>query len=97
MLKFFIRNFSTSEKFQIFYQIFLIPIRVLLNLVAKRKNKDRVSWLRSVLRLRPVFEGAREPGVSSVPELRGKLGIFPSSRGYIEGGDLNFSKCRNPR
>ena len=39
---------------------------------------------RSVLRLRPVFEGAGEPGIFSVPEPRGKLGIFVSPRAYIE-------------
>ena len=40
--------------------------------------------LYSVLRLRPVLEGAGELGISSVPESRGKLGIFPSPRAYME-------------
>ena len=36
------------------------------------------------LRLRPMFEGAREPGIFSVSEPRGKLGIFPSPRAYMD-------------
>ena len=34
------------------------------------------TWLRSVLRLRPVFDGAGEPGIFAVPEPREKFGIF---------------------
>jgi len=37
------------------------------------------------LRLRPVFGGAEEPGISSVKEPRGKLEIFRSPRAYIKG------------
>ena len=37
-----------------------------------------------MLRLRPVFEGAGEPGISSVPGPRGKLGIFLSPGAYME-------------
>ena len=33
---------------------------------------------------RPVFEGAEEPGIFSIPEPRGKLGIFPSPRAYMK-------------
>ena len=40
--------------------------------------------LRKVLCLRPVFEGAGEPGIFSVTESRGKLGIFLSPRAYME-------------
>ena len=36
------------------------------------------------IRLRSVFEGAGEPGIFSVPESRGKLGIFSSLRAYME-------------
>ena len=57
----------------------------------------------SVLRRRPVFEGTGEPGISSIPELREKLGIFPSPRAYMEEtkkGQLgpsnrNFSKSQS--
>ena len=31
-----------------------------------------------VFTLRPVFEGAGESGIFSIPEPRGKIGIFPS-------------------
>ena len=34
--------------------------------------------------LRPVFEGAGEFGIFSVPEPRRKLGIFPCPRAYIK-------------
>ena len=42
--------------------------------------------LRSVLRLRLVFEGAGEPGIFSVPESRGNFGIY--SQYYIEADSL---------
>ena len=38
----------------------------------------------SMLRLRPVFEGAGESGMFSVAEPRRKLGIFSSPRTYME-------------
>ena len=47
------------------------------------------------IRLRPVFDGAEEPGIFSVPELGGKFGIFSSPRAYIEGEDCNFSKFQS--
>jgi len=31
-----------------------------------------------------VFGGAGEPGIFLVPELRGKLGIFPNPRAFID-------------
>ena len=40
--------------------------------------------LRKVLRLRLVFEGAREPGIFSAPEPTGELRIFPSPKAYME-------------
>ena len=39
---------------------------------------------RTSLRLRPVFEGAGEPRIFSVPKPREKLGIFPSPRANME-------------
>ena len=50
----------------------------------------------SMHRLWPVFEEAEEPGIFSVPEPKGKLGIFPSPIAYIErdspfrGGELKI-------
>jgi len=38
---------------------------------------------RTSLRQRPVFEGAGESGIISVTEPRGKLGILPSPRAYM--------------
>ena len=35
-------------------------------------------------RLRPVFEGAEEPGIFLVSEPRAKIGIFPSPTAYLE-------------
>ena len=35
-------------------------------------------------RLQPVFERSGEPGIFQIPEPRGKLGIFPSPRAYME-------------
>ena len=52
--------------------------------MVKAKNRDHVSCLHLALRLRPVFEGAGEPGIFSVPEPRGKIGIFPSPGAYVE-------------
>ena len=43
-----------------------------------------MSSTRVSLRLRPVFEGAKEPGIFSVPAPRGKLGIFSSPTTYME-------------
>ena len=50
-----------------------------------------------------MFEGAGEPGIFSVPERRGKHGIFPSPRAYMEGtevwqlaqSDRNFSQSQS--
>jgi len=52
---------------------------------------------RSVLPLRPVFEGAGEPRMFSVPTPRKKLGIFPSPRAFIEGENLDFFQVPKPR
>ena len=40
--------------------------------------------LRSVSRLRLMFEIAGKPGIFSVPESRGELGIILSPRAYME-------------
>jgi len=37
-----------------------------------------------------VFEEAEEPAISSVPEPRGKFGIFLSLEAYIEGERSEF-------
>ena len=51
--------------------------------------------------MRPIFEGAGESGIFSVPEPRGKLGIFPSPKDIIShetssgvGGGLGNFKIR---
>ena len=57
-----------------------------------QKKNDHISCLHLaprtslhlVLCLRPLFEGAAEPGIFSVPESRGTFGIFPSPRTYME-------------
>ena len=48
-------------------------------------SSPRISH-RSVLLLRPVFEGAGEPGIFSSARIQeeAKLGIFPSPRAYME-------------
>ena len=51
--------------------------------------------LRSVLRLRPVFEEAGEPGIFSVPDEPGeKLGVFLNPRAYMAPSDWNFFKSQ---
>ena len=41
----------------------------------------------------PVFEGAEEPGIFSVPEPRESLGIFPSPSAYMEGERSKSYSC----
>ena len=50
-----------------------------------------------IKRLRPVFEGAGKPGIFSVTEPEGKLGIFSSPRACIEGQRSEYFQVPMPR
>ena len=83
--------FKNLKHMKIFYRRFRVSIldqKHFKNMYMKETSTTFITALgyslRSVLHLRPVFEGAGEPGIFSVPEPGAKLGIFVSPRAYME-------------
>ena len=75
--------------FNIFPQIFPSPIKVIFNLLAELKNKDCGSCFHLVSPPACVWRSRKAQNFLS-PEPRGKIGIFPILRAYVEGQSSKF-------